>query len=293
MDLPLSIVELGEQLRGGGKISPDPALLSDPQVFAAERERIFQKSVIAVDHETRLAEDGRWFRCDAAPRSLLVTRAAGGRLYALRNVCIHAGYPVCDSEEEGAAERLICPYHGWEYTLDGRLVEPELSSRIDPARLRLPSYSMCVRSGMIFIGPSGADETVEQCASAVPAWITAATVVRRTRYNTNRNWKNLRYLLQSSPQIFYDGPGECHEFGPLSLVFAQPQRAVLVRIVPKFAEQTDCHVIEMAAGDGPHSPHPSSLSGGISEQLHGADTSLAWFDRDIARWYWSLMAPGE
>jgi nitrite reductase/ring-hydroxylating ferredoxin subunit len=292
MDLPLSVVELGEQLRGEDKISPDPGLLSDPQVFSTERERIFQKSVIAVDHETRLAEDGRWFRCDAAPRSILVTRAAG-RLYALRNVCIHAGYPVCDSEEEGAAERLICPYHGWEYALDGRLVEPELSSRIDPARLRLPSYSVCVRSGMIFVGPSGADQLVEQCASAAPAWMAAAAVVRRTRYNTNRNWKSLRHFLQSSSRLFLDGAADCHEFGPLSLVYAQPQRAVLLRIVPKFAEQTDCHVIEMATGGGSHSLQSSAVSNDFVEQLDGADNSLSWFDRNIARWYWSLMAPGE
>jgi len=292
MDLPLSVVELGEQLRGEGKISPDPALLSDPQVFAVERERIFQRAVMAVDHETRLTEDGRWFRCDAAPRSVLVTRAAG-RLYGLRNVCIHAGYPVCDSEEEGAAERLICPYHGWEYTLDGRLVEPELSSRIDPARLRLPSYSVCVRNGMIFVGPSGADEAVEQSASAAPAWMAAATVARRRRYNTNRNWKSVRYFLQSSPQVFLDGPADCYEFGPLSLLYAQPRRAVLLRIVPKFAEQTDCHVVEMAADAASHSSQSSAVSGGFVEQLDGADDTLSWFDRDIARWYWSLMAQGE
>src|SRR5436305_9136532 len=143
MDLPPSVAGLGEQLRGSGEIEPDPALFSDPQVFAAERERIFQRCVIAADHETRLSEDRRWFRCDAAPSSILVTREAGGRLHALRNVCIHAGYPVCDAEE-GAAERVICPYHGWEYALDGRLVEPELSARIDPARLRLRSYPICV-----------------------------------------------------------------------------------------------------------------------------------------------------
>ena len=74
MDLPVSVTELGEQLREGRGIAPDPALFSDPQVFAAERERIFQRSVMALDHETRLSEDGRWFRCDAAARSILVTR---------------------------------------------------------------------------------------------------------------------------------------------------------------------------------------------------------------------------
>src|SRR5208283_4004085 len=101
-----------------------------------ERERIFVQPWMAVDHATRLTEDISYFRCDAASRSLVVTRAPGGGLHALRNVCIHAGYPVCESEE-GLGERLVCPYHGWEFALDGRLVEPALSSRIDPARLRL------------------------------------------------------------------------------------------------------------------------------------------------------------
>jgi len=292
MDLPVSITELGQQLCGDGKVVPDPALFSDPQVFAAERERIFQRSVTALDHETRLAADGRWFRCDAAPRSILVTRAAGGRLHALRNVCIHAGYPVCDTEEEGAAERLICPYHGWEYTLDGRLVEPELSSRIDPARLRLPSYSVCVRNGMIFVGPSGADQIVEQCASAVPAWLRAATVAERTQYNTNWNWKSLRHFLQSSPQLFLDGAAERHEFGPLSIMFARAPRAVLLRLVPKFAEQTDLQVIEMTADNGRHSPQMAGGSDAVTERLRHADSSLSWFDRDVARWYWSLMGAG-
>src|SRR5215510_9039190 len=97
MDLPASISGLEAQLRGDGEIVADPALFSDPQVFAAERERIFQRSVMALDHETRLSEDGRWFRCPTFLR--FAHRIAGGRLHALRNVCIHAGYPVCEAEE--------------------------------------------------------------------------------------------------------------------------------------------------------------------------------------------------
>src|ERR1700730_12474142 len=102
MDLPVSVTALGQQLRGDREIVPDPALFSGPQVFAAERERIFQRSVMALDHETRLAEDGSWYRCNAPAGSILVSREPGDRLNALRNVCIHAGYPVCEAEE-GAA----------------------------------------------------------------------------------------------------------------------------------------------------------------------------------------------
>jgi nitrite reductase/ring-hydroxylating ferredoxin subunit len=287
MDLPVSVTDLGEQLRGDREIAPDPGLFSDPQVFAAERERIFQRSVMALDHATRLSEDGRWFRCDAATRSILVTREVGGRLNALRNVCIHAGYPVCEAEE-GLAERLMCPYHGWEFALDGRLVEPELSSRIDPSRLRLASYPVRVCNGLIFADPPGA---TEPAVNSVPGWLTAATVVRRSRYNTNWNWKYLRPFLQSSPHLFFDGlPDECQEIGPLGLLLAQWPRAVLLRVIPKFAEQTDFQAIEMIAGENRHSPELETGSDLVAESLHGADTSFSWFDRDFAQWYWSLMS---
>src|SRR5205085_3453761 len=289
MALPASVAAWGEQLGRAGEIAPDPAFFHEPDVFAAERERIFARPWMAVDHATRLDEDGRYFRVDAAARSMVVTRDRSGGLHALRNVCIHAGYPVCDAEE-GAAERLICPYHGWEYALDGRLVEPELSSRIDPARLRLPSYSVCVRNGVIFVGPSGAEQIVEQSASAVPAWMTAATVARRARYNTTWNWKCLRHFLQSSPQLFLDGSADRHEFSPLSLVFAGSRRAVLLRIVPKFAGQTDLEVIELTADDGPHNRHSAAGPDGVAERLRGADGDLSWFDCDIARWYWALIS---
>jgi nitrite reductase/ring-hydroxylating ferredoxin subunit len=290
MDLPVSVTDLGEQLRGGRDIVADPGLFSDPQVFAAERERIFQRSVMALDHATRLSEDGRWFRCDAATRSILVTREVGGRLNALRNVCIHAGYPVCEAEE-GSAERLMCPYHGWEFALDGRLVEPELSSRIDPARLRLASYPVRVCNGLILADPPGATAAAVNC---VPAWLTAATVVRRPRYNTSRNWKFVRHLLQSSPHLFFDGlPDECQEIGPLGLLFAQPGRAVLLRVIPKFAEQTDFQAIEMIAGENRRSAEPETGLDPLDERLRAAAASFSWFDRDVAQWYWSLMSRDE
>jgi nitrite reductase/ring-hydroxylating ferredoxin subunit len=290
MDLPVSVTDLGEQLRGDRKIVPDPGLFSDPQVFAAERERIFQRSVMALDHATRLSEDGRWFRCDAATRSILVTRDVGGRLNALRNVCIHAGYPVCEAEE-GSAERLMCPYHGWEFALDGRLVEPELSSRIDPSRLRLASYPVRVCNGLIFADPPGATATA---VNSVPAWLTAATVVRRARYNTNWNWKYLRHFLQSSPQLFFDGlPAECQEIGPLGLLFAQSGRAVLLRVIPKFAEQTDFQVIDITAAENRRGAEPGTGSDLVTERLSAADAAFSWFDRDSAQWYWSLMSADQ
>jgi nitrite reductase/ring-hydroxylating ferredoxin subunit len=284
MDIPASIAALGEQLGGAGEISPDPALFSDPNVFAAERERIFARPLMAVDHATRLSKDGQWFRSDPGPRSVVVTRDGEGRLHALRNVCIHAGYPVCEAEE-GAAERLVCLYHGWEYTLDGRLVEPEFSSRIDPSRLRMKSCPVSVRNGLIFVDPSGNAEAAEPDFPSLPDWLEAAKVTGRFRHSTTRNWKILREWLRSSPQMFLTSSSEvCLDFGPLSFLFVQPGRAVLVRIIPKFTEQTDFQMVYMSADQ-------SAENANIAEALRKAEPSDSSFDRRAANWYWSLMAP--
>jgi nitrite reductase/ring-hydroxylating ferredoxin subunit len=293
MDLPASIAALGEQLRGADEIVPDPALFREAEVFAAERDRIFLRSLLAVDHATRLSEDGRYFRCEAGPRSIILTRQSGGRLHALRNVCLHSGYPICDAEE-GSGERLVCPYHGWEYTFDGRLVEPELSSRIDPARLRVLSYPVWVRGGLIFVDPSGKADPAAASAALVPAWLAGASVVRRARYGTTWNWKFLRYFLRSSPHLFFDEPPDSDvEFGPLGFMIAQRRRAVLLRVIPRFAEQTDFQVIEMAAEDGPGDPDTASDSDAVAAALRDADTSPSWFDRRYADWYWSLISAAQ
>jgi nitrite reductase/ring-hydroxylating ferredoxin subunit len=296
MDLPASVTALGEQLGQNGEIVPDPTLFNEAAVFAAERERIFARPWMAADHVTRLAEDGRYFRFDADSRSIIVTRDSDGRLHALRNVCIHAGYPVCDAEE-GSAERLMCPYHGWEYALDGRLVEPNLSSRIDPSRLRMTSYRVCVRDGLLFVAPSASPPSDESIAGPLPAWLADGRVTKRECHNTTWNWKFLLNFLGSRPHLFFTGPTDvdahasCFEFGPLSRIIVNSERAVLVRVIPKFAERTDLQVIEITSGDAPAEAASPAADDTVADALRGAGVpSSSELDRKFFSWYWSLMS---
>lgn len=295
MDLPISVTALGEQLHRAGEIVPDPALFNDAAVFAAERERIFARPWMVADHVTRLAEEGRYFRFDADNRSIIVTRDSEGRLHALRNVCLHAGYPVCDAEE-GSAERLMCPYHGWEYALDGRLVEPELSSRIDPSRLRLTSYPVCVRDGLLFVAPSAGPAPDQGIAGPLPAWLADSKVTRRQSYNTTWNWKFLLNFVESREHVFSaaptgaDGHDSCFEFGPLSRIMVNSERAVLLRVIPKFAERTDLHLIEIASADGRAEAASPTVDDPVANALHHAGVpSLSELDRPFFSRYWSLM----
>jgi nitrite reductase/ring-hydroxylating ferredoxin subunit len=300
MDLPDSVAAIGERLSENGAIVADPQLLNGADVFAAERERLFMRPWVAVDHQSRIEEPGRYVRFEAATRSILLTRDAEGRLRALRNVCIHAGYPVCEAEE-GPADRLICPYHGWEFAADGRLVEPDLSSRIDPARLRLSSHPVCVQDGLIFVDPSkpaassGEVDDPPVTASAVPAWFADGRVTNRARYSTDWNWKLALQFVRSSPRLFCDDPGEDDDFvvfGPLSLMLAQPDHASLVRLIPKSAGHTDVQVIRVAPQGAPSQNGPDHLAEGLREVGDAeAVARTARLDREFFGWYWSLMSP--
>ena len=296
MDLPASVTALGEQLGQDGEIVPDPNLFNEAAVFAAERERIFARPWMVADHVTRLAEDGRYFRFEADSRSIIVTRDSDGHLHALRNVCIHAGYPVCDAEE-GSAERLMCPYHGWEYALDGRLVEPNLSARIDPSRLRMTSYPVCVRDGLLFVAPSAGPSSDESIAGPLPAWLADGRVTKRECHNTAWNWKFLSNFLGSRPDLFFAGPADgdahasCFEFGPLSRIIVNSERAVLVRVIPKFGERTDLQVIEITSGDAPAETASPAADDTVADALRNAGVpSSSEFDRKFFSWYWSLMS---
>jgi len=301
MDLPDSVAAIGERLGGGGAIVVDPQLLNGADVFAAERERLFLRPWIAVDHQSRIAEPGRYVRFDAATRSVLLTRDAEGRLRALRNVCLHAGYPICEAEE-GPADRLICPYHGWEFTAEGRLVEPDLSARIDPARLRLASYPVRIQDGLIFVDlskPSAASEEADTAPAtphAIPAWLAQGRVTERARYSTSWNWKLALQFLKSSPHLFGDDLAEQQDlvaFGPLSLMLVEPHQAALLRVIPKSAAHTDIQLVRVARAGASATEACDRVAEGLREA--GDAESVAQkteLDRDFFGWYWPLMSAG-
>lgn len=299
MDLPASVAALGEQLGGPGAIAPDPALFQATDVFAAERERIFLRPWVAVDHATRLDRDGHYFRFDAATRSMIVTRDSGGRLHALRNVCIHAGYPVCDAQEE-AAEKLVCPYHGWEYALDGRLTEPAFAARIDRSRLRLASYPVCVRNGLIFVDLSGGTQD-DDIPGPLPTWLARARVTKRAQYGTTWNWKFVRHFCRSRPDLFFAGARDadadqhCIEFGPLDWMLVRSQQAVLLRVIPRFAERTDFQLLRLAAREVTEPESSTDGADPVPEALgaSGEANATNWssrLDHSFFSWYWPLMA---
>ncbi|MFG3118069.1 aromatic ring-hydroxylating dioxygenase subunit alpha [Streptomyces sp. NPDC048197] len=145
---------------------------TDPAVAEAETERIFARSWQLVCHESDLPGPGARLTATAAGREVLVVRTEDGGLAAHLNVCRHRGTRLV-SAPEPAGKAIRCPYHGWTYKLDGRLVGAPEARRIpclDKSRLGLHPVKVESFLGFVFVNLDlGAVTLAESCAGLAEA----------------------------------------------------------------------------------------------------------------------------
>lgn len=130
---------------------PPQAYLSE-EFYELELEHLFRRDWICVGREEEVAQTGDYFTIELAGEPLLVVRGTDNRLRALSNVCRHRYMQVVMGQ--GNATRLSCPYHGWTYRLDGKLMGATsmAESRIlDKENCRLPEFRLETWLGFIFV----------------------------------------------------------------------------------------------------------------------------------------------
>ena len=98
---------------------PTNEIFHDPVLLAAEQTELFENGWILVGIDDQLPENESRFIYEAEGRSLLITRDRGARLRAFVNACTHRGTRLCSGAGHG---RIQCPYHGWVFGCDGRLL---------------------------------------------------------------------------------------------------------------------------------------------------------------------------
>jgi phenylpropionate dioxygenase-like ring-hydroxylating dioxygenase large terminal subunit len=165
----------------------------DPAIFDHDMERIHFSRWLCAGHISQLSGPGSWFRFDVAGESLIVIAGKDGEVRALVNVCRHRGSRVC-YEEAGQSSRLLCPYHGWSYDSEGRLVSAPRTSGLDTSEYSLAQVHCRVSAGLIFVcfaeSPPDMDEadSVLQQSLGHYGW-GSARVAKRVRYSVSANWK--------------------------------------------------------------------------------------------------------
>jgi phenylpropionate dioxygenase-like ring-hydroxylating dioxygenase large terminal subunit len=104
---------------------------TDPAILEIEKARIFRRTwqlVGTLSHacgevngvKRTIAEPESFFTADVGGEPIVVVRDKQGTLRAFSNVCRHRAGPIASGS--GCKNVLRCGYHGWTYTLDGRLI---------------------------------------------------------------------------------------------------------------------------------------------------------------------------
>jgi salicylate 5-hydroxylase large subunit len=118
MNTPIPLAALHWE-RGTSRIPHD--VYNDPRLHAEELQRLFYgRHWSYVGLEAEIPNPGDYKRTSVGERSVILVRALDGAIHVVENACAHRGVAFC-RERHGNVQAFVCPYHQWNYALDGRL----------------------------------------------------------------------------------------------------------------------------------------------------------------------------
>lgn len=167
-----------------------------PEFDSLDRDLIFSQSWQYVGWESKAEKAGDWFLAEVAGKPLIIVRGTDNKLRAFFNVCRHRGGPLATSD--GSGRVLQCRYHGWSYSLDGRLAgAPHFDSVADFDRknCKLAGVNLDTWEGLVFVNlaekPAHTLEEIFRGARERTAKmpVTKKKFHRRIVYQAACNWK--------------------------------------------------------------------------------------------------------
>lgn len=119
-----------------------------------EMEKVFLRHWLFVGHVCDIPRPGDYQCLNMGDERAVVVRDQQGEVRAYHNLCSHRASRVVPDEKGHCGKSIICPFHGWSYGLDGKLVNIPRAQAFpdqDKDNLGLQSLDCEVWQGLIFI----------------------------------------------------------------------------------------------------------------------------------------------
>ncbi len=144
-----------------------------PQRLQQEKQILFRKYPLLMGLSCQLAAPGDYLTDDFSGIPMIVVRDEKGTVRAFLNVCRHRGARLV--EDHGHAGRAFsCPYHGWSYSLQGKLMgipDSKSFTGMDKNSRGLTELPAVERDGMIWVIPEPNPEPGPDTALDVDAYL--------------------------------------------------------------------------------------------------------------------------
>lgn len=86
---------------------------------------------------------------------LLLWRDSANNVFAVLDCCAHRRAPL--EVQDYSSNRIVCPYHGWQYDSQGQLVDvPSNRSAVQKLKCSIPAFTVIEESGFVWLLPPGA-----------------------------------------------------------------------------------------------------------------------------------------
>jgi phenylpropionate dioxygenase-like ring-hydroxylating dioxygenase large terminal subunit len=160
-----------------------------------EYDRVWSRVWQVACREEEVAASGSYVEYAIGDDTIAIVRDGAGVLRAFHNACLHRGRRLV--EDCGVADgQLRCPYHGWCYGLDGRVIDvPDRKDFSDlPADLALVSVRCDTWGGFVFVNLDPDAQPLDDFLDPLPAMLAPYHLEQmrlRARLGTiiDANWK--------------------------------------------------------------------------------------------------------
>lgn len=129
-----------------------PGVYTSPEFLEREQQTLFRNEWLCMGRASALPSPGDYLTAEIAGQPIIVLRRDDGTLRAMSNVCLHRMSTLL--EGRGNVRRIVCPYHAWNYSLDGDLRGAPMMDRQDgfcKDSYKLPQVRCEIWQGWVYV----------------------------------------------------------------------------------------------------------------------------------------------
>ena len=240
-----------------------------PEWLALEQTRLFQRNWVFAGAEAEIPNSGDIKPLIIGGAPMIMLRDDLGKVRCFHNVCRHRGAQLVTTPCNKRS--ITCPYHAWNYGLDGRLrrrihfAGPDRIETFDGGcdeKLDLVAVRVETWNGCIFVDIGGGAEPLDEWLSPLLKRtlgydFSAICWAGRIDFDVKANWKLVLENYMEGYHVFSVHP-RLLEFAPMNLRWSGEWH--------RHVFYNDYVFPEVATGRGENLPHYPGLAGDDSRR---------------------------